>query len=167
MPIHLKPALAAAIIALTPLTTPLLSSAAQARQVQLTGDGLIKVRSAYSLNETVERLKKDIAAKGIMFFQEIDQSKLAADAGVVLRPSTLLLFGNPPLGTQFLTANPYSGIDWPVRLLVSQDSQGTVWATYTDFGWIAKRHGIGNRQKQFAMASDVIASITSAIKANP
>src|SRR5215813_12125277 len=76
-------------------------------------DGIIKVKSAYSVAETIERLKQDIAAKGILFFSEIDQSKLAANAGVTLRPSTLLVFGNPPLGTLFLTSNPNSGLDWP------------------------------------------------------
>jgi uncharacterized protein (DUF302 family) len=87
----------------------------------------VKVKSAYSVSETIERLKKDIAAKGIMFFSEIDQSKLAANAGVKLRPSTLLVFGNPPLGTLFLTSNPNSGLDWPVRLLVIQDEKGDVY----------------------------------------
>src|ERR1041385_941227 len=104
-------------------------------------DGIVKVKSAYSVAETIDRLKKDIAAKGIMFFSEIDQSKLAADAGVKLRPSTLLVFGNPPLGTLFLTSNPNSGLDWPVRLLVNQDEKGDVWAVYTDFTWISRRHG--------------------------
>ena len=59
--------------------------------------------------ETIKRLKMDVADKGIMFFDEIDQSKLAADAGVTLRPSTLLVFGNPPLGTLFLTSIPMQG----------------------------------------------------------
>ena len=81
-------------------------------------DGVVRVKSAYSFQETIERLKRDIAAKGIRFFSEIDQSKLAADAGIKLDPSTLLVFGNPPLGTQFMTANPNAGLDWPVRLLV-------------------------------------------------
>jgi uncharacterized protein (DUF302 family) len=112
--------------------------------------------------ETIARLKKDIAAKGIMFFQEIDQAKLAAGAGIALRPSTLLIFGNPPLGTQFITSRPEAGLDWPVRLLVFQDEAGGVWMAWTDFGWIARRHGIKDRDAQFAMASSVIASITSA-----
>lgn len=81
-------------------------------------DGIVRIKSAYSMPETIKRLKKDVADKGIMFFSEIDQSKLAADAGVTLRPSTLLVFGNPPLGTLFLTSNPAAGLDWPVRLLV-------------------------------------------------
>jgi len=129
------------------------------------GDGLIKVRSAYSMDETVSRIRKDIADKGILFFQAVDQSQLAARAGITLRPSTLLEFGNPPLGAQFLTSNPYSGLDWPVRVLVLQDQNGVVWAAYTDFAWIAKRHGITDRQQQFAMASGVVESITSTIKA--
>ena len=128
-------------------------------------DGLIKVKSAYTLDETVARLKKDIADKGIMFFSAVDQSKLAADAGINLRPSTLLMFGNPPLGTQFMTSNPYSGLDWPVRLLVIQDDKGEVWAAYTDFAWITRRHGITDRGQQFNMASAVVESITSSVKA--
>ncbi len=68
--------------------------------------GIIKVKSAYSVSETIARLKKDVADKGIKFFIEVDQAKLAADAGIKLRPSTLLVFGNPPLGTLFIGANP-------------------------------------------------------------
>jgi uncharacterized protein (DUF302 family) len=126
-------------------------------------DGIVRVKSAYGFQETIERLKKDIAAKGIQFFGEIDQAKLAAGAGIKLNPSTLLTFGNPPLGTQFMTANPNSGLDWPVRLLVIQDNAGSVWAVYTDFAWIAARHGIVDRAEQFKMASMVIASITSSV----
>ena len=128
-------------------------------------DGIVKVKSAYSVQETISRLKEDIAAKGIRFFSEIDQSRLAADAGIKLRPSTLLIFGNPPLGTLFLTSNPNSGLDWPVRLLVIQDERGDVYAAYTDFDWIAKRYGITNRKEQFDTANQVIASITSSVRA--
>jgi uncharacterized protein (DUF302 family) len=128
-------------------------------------DGIVRVKSAYSMGETIARLKKDIADKGIRFFDEIDQSKLAADAGVKLRPSTLLVFGNPPLGTLFLTSNPAAGLDWPVRLLVLEDEQGQVWTMYTDFSWIAHRHGIKDRDAAFNMASNVISSITASVKA--
>ena len=128
-------------------------------------DGIDTVKSDYPIGETVERLKRDIADKGIKFFNEIDQSRLAADAGIKLRPSVLLIFGNPPLGTQFITANANAGLDWPVRLLVYENEKGEVWTAYTDFYWIARRHGIGNRQDQFKMASSVITSITSSVKA--
>lgn len=126
-------------------------------------DGVIRVKSAVPMSEAIGRIKADIAAKGIKFFMEVDQSKLAADAGIKLRPSTLLVFGNPPLGTQFITANPNAGLDWPVRLLLTQDDNGDVWAAWTDFDWIAKRHNIRNRQAQFTMATMVVKSITSTI----
>ena len=125
-------------------------------------DGIVRVKSNYDMRGTVDRLKKDIAEKGIEFFGEIDQSKLAADAGIELAPSTLLMFGNPPLGTLFITADPDAGLDWPVRLLVYQD-EGQVWVAYTDFAWIAKRHGITDRDKEFATATEVIGSITSVV----
>src|SRR6478752_2171435 len=127
-------------------------------------DGIVRIKSAYSMPETIKRIKKDVADKGIMFFDEIDQSKLAADAGVTLRPSTLIVFGNPPLGTLFLTSNPSAGLDWPVRVLVYQDEKGDVWVNYTDFMWIAHRHGIMDRDDAFKKASEVITSITSTVQ---
>ena len=127
------------------------------------GDGVVRSKSVLPFGETIARLKKDIADKGIVFFSEIDQTKLASDAKITLRPSTLLVFGNPALGTQFLTSNPYSGLDWPVRLLVTEDEQGQVWISYTDFDYIAYRHHIKDRQAAFKMASEVIGSITASV----
>jgi uncharacterized protein (DUF302 family) len=135
-----------------------------APQTMVSEAGIIKVKSAYSLDESIARMKQDIAAKGITFFLAVDQSKLAADAGIKLRPSTLLVFGNPALGSQFITSNPQSGLDWPVRLLVQQDDNGEVWAYYTDFAWIAHRYGITDREAQFKMASSVVESITSTLR---
>jgi uncharacterized protein (DUF302 family) len=143
-----------------------LALTASSSVVTLAGDdGIVRVKSAYPIGETIDRLKKDIADKGIKFFSVIDQSKLAGDAGIKLRPSVLLIFGNPPLGTQFITANPNAGLDWPVRLLVFENDKGEVWTVYTDFDWIARRHGIKSRGDQFKMASTVIGSITSSVKA--
>src|ERR1700761_7313403 len=127
------------------------------------GDGVISVKSAFGFDETIERLKADIANKKITLFDTVNQAKLASVAGIELRPSTLLVFGNPPLGIQFLTSNAATGLDWPVRLLVTQDAQGQVSAMYTDFAWIARRHGIDNRTEAFKMASDVIASIVASV----
>ena len=127
--------------------------------------GIIRIKSAYDVKETVTRLEKDVAAKGIKFFDEIDQQKLAAGAGYQVRPSILIVFGNPPLGIQFLTANPYAGLDWPVRMLVTQDASGQVWVAWTDFDRIAHRHHITDRDAQFKMAAEVAASIASAAQA--
>lgn len=142
------------------LTLPLANSSARAAD-----DGVVRVKSSYTFDETIERLKQDIAGKGIKFFDQIDQSKLAVDAGIKLKPSVLLIFGNPPLGTQFITSNANAGLDWPVRLLVFENDKGEVYTAYTDFGWIARRHGIKDRGDQFKMASNVIASITSSVRA--
>src|SRR3974377_75006 len=112
--------LSAALLALA-LISPIAARAAE-------DDGIVRIRSAYSMPETIRRLKKDVADKGIMFFNEIDQSKLAADAGVTLRPSTLLVFGNPPLGTLFLTSNPAAGLDLPLwRPLYPRDKTALLW----------------------------------------
>ena len=64
-----------------------------------------------------------------------------------------------------MTANANAGLDWPVRLLVFENELGEVWTAYTDFGWIARRHGIESRNEQFKKASEVIASITSSVRA--
>ena len=146
----------------TPLVLVLLLMAAASSAWADSDDGIVRVKSAVPMAEAISRIKADIARKGIKFFSEIDQSKLAAD-GIKLRPSTLLLFGNPPLGTQFITANPNAGLDWPVRLLLTQDENGVVWAVWTDFEWIAKRHNIRDRVAQFKMATAVVGSITSSI----
>lgn len=158
------PAAAIAIaIAIVATVAMLAIAVREDAEAKVQRDGVVAVKSAYTFDETITRLKDDIGKKGIKFFFAVDQSTLGASAGLKLNPSTLLVFGNPPLGIQFLTSNPNSGLDWPVRLLVRQDDQGQVWAVYTDFSWIARRHGITDRQAQFKMASEVIASITSSV----
>ena len=166
MPNCIAQACSAAALALTMLLSQAPQAAAEgARPAASSTSGVIAQKSAYGVEETVARLKKDIAAKGIVFFQEIDQAALASKAGIELRPSILLIFGNPPLGTQFMTANPQAGLDWPVRMLVYRDAQGAVWVAWTDFAWVAHRHGVTTREAQFHMASEVAASIASSTTA--
>lgn len=124
--------------------------------------GVVRLRSVNGFDETVARLKADVQAKGIRYFDTIDQAALGAAADLELRRSTLVLFGNPPLGVQFLQANPYSGLDWPVRMLVVEEADGSVYVAWTDFGFIAERYSIGDRDPQFAMATEVAASIAAA-----
>jgi uncharacterized protein (DUF302 family) len=155
----LRPGKFAAVLVLMLLWAPAAPINARAER----DNGIVRVKSAVPMSVAITRIKADIAAKGVKFFDEIDQSKLAADAGIKLRPSTLLIFGNPPLGTQFITSNPNAGLDWPVRLLLTQDDNGDVWAVWTDFAWIARRHNIRDRDAQFNMATMVVKSITSTI----
>ena len=158
-------ALIAGLLAASLLSVLLVARSNANRAAPTPDDGIVRVKSAYGLRDTVDRLQKDVAAKGIMMFSVVNQATLAADAGIQLRPSTLLVFGNPALGAQFLTSKPQSGLDWPVRLLVQEDDRGQVWTIYTDFSWLARRHGITDRQEAFAKASGVIASITSSVAA--
>ena len=78
--------------------------------------------------------------------------------------STLLLFGNPPLGLQLLTANPFAGLDWPVRMLVTEERPGQVWIAWTDFAWIARRYGMQDREAVIAKATGVAAMIASSAR---
>ena len=150
------------------ILTPILAPAHSATPViTAPADGVIKQRSDYGFDETVTRLKGDIAAKGIRFFDEIDQTKLGESASLPINRSTLLLFGNPPLGVQFLQSNPVAGLDWPVRMLVTRDDDGTVWISWTDFRFVAGRYQLRDRDAQIKMASEVAASIASSARKQP
>jgi uncharacterized protein (DUF302 family) len=141
-------------------TSPTASGAAVAQASEVA----IKVKSAYSMDETVMRTKEVSAKKRPLFFAAVDQQSPAAQAAVELPPSVLLMFGNPALRLQFITAKGKAGLDWPVRLPVQQDDQGSVRAIHMDFGCIARRHHIADRDAQRAMASGVAQSITSTVK---
>jgi uncharacterized protein (DUF302 family) len=155
--------LALAALALAPLGIAANATAAPSNAATpvASADGVIRLRSMHGVDETVARVKAAVAAKGVRFFDAIDQQALGQGAGLTTRGSTLVLFGNPPLGVQFLQANPYAGLDWPVRMLVVEDADGSVWLAWTDFKYIARRYHITSRAAQFKMASGVAASIAS------
>jgi uncharacterized protein (DUF302 family) len=150
---------------LSPIVTAPVQSAVPVAAAH--ADGVVKQRSDYGFDETIVRIKADIAAKGIRFFDEIDQTKLGESAKLPINRSTLLLFGNPPLGVQFLQSNPVAGLDWPVRMLVTQDDDGSVWISWTDFNFVADRYQLKDRDAQIKMASEVAASIASAVRKQP
>ena len=147
------------------IISPVLAIAKAATPIESApAEGVIKQRSDYGFDETVTRLKADIAKKGIKFFDEIDQTALGAGANLPINRSKLLLFGNPPLGVQFLQSNPLAGLDWPVRMLVTQDDNGVVWVSWTDFRFVANRYELKDRDMQIAMATEVSSSIASATR---
>jgi len=154
----------AAAVSLAAAPVPVLAapSAPDAAMAQAPAQGILRIKSANGFDDTVARLKADVAAKGIRLFDVIDQQALGAGVGLKINRSTLVLFGNPPLGVQFLEANPYAGIDWPVRMLVTEDANHNVWLAWTDFGEIQKRYQMANRDAQLKMASEVAASIAAA-----
>ncbi len=104
--------------------------------------GLISIPSNHSVDQTVEKLKSILQAKGVALFALIDHSGEAEKAGLKMRPTKLLIFGSPQAGTPVMLAAPTSAIDLPLKILVSEDSQGKVWVSYNSPDYLKKRHGI-------------------------
>lgn len=156
--------LAAIVLAAAAIGTPAL---AEEPTRVARAEGVLQLRSVHDFDQTLARLKADVQAKGIRYFDTIDQSGLGASANLTLGRSTLVLFGNPPLGVQFLQSNPYAGLDWPVRMLVIEQPDGAVYVAWTDFAYIARRYSITDKTPQFAMASQVAASIATAATGAP
>jgi len=105
-------------------------------------DGIVNTRSPLPLADTVERLSRLIGAAGATLFGVIDQSCEAEQAGLTLRDTKLLIFGNPAAGTPVMAAAPLAALDLPLKILVWQDDDGVVWMTYLDAAWLAARHGL-------------------------
>ena len=106
-------------------------------------EGLITIRCHYDPKETMNRLEAAIKAKGLNVFAHVDHAAGAAAAGLPLRPTDLLIFGNAKGGTPLMQSVRTVGIDLPLKMLVWQDDAGNTWLSYNDPGWLAKRHGIG------------------------
>jgi uncharacterized protein (DUF302 family) len=107
----------------------------------MAADGLITLRSNYAPKETMNRLETEVKAKGLTVFARIDHAAGAADVGLSLRPTDLLIFGNAKGGTPLMQSVQTIGIDLPLKMLIWQDEAGDTWLSYNDPNWIAKRHG--------------------------
>jgi uncharacterized protein (DUF302 family) len=110
----------------------------------MTAAGLITIASGLSAAETMNRLIAEVQAKGMTVFARIDHAAGAAEAGLTLRPTELLIFGNAKGGTPLMQAAQTMGVDLPLKALVWQDEAGKTWLSYNDPGWFARRHGIGD-----------------------
>lgn len=104
--------------------------------------GLINLPSNHSVNETVEKLKAILQSKGITLFALIDHSGEAAKLGMKMRPTKLLIFGNPKGGTPVMLAAPSSAMDLPLKILIWEDAQGKVWVTYNSPAYLQERHNL-------------------------
>jgi uncharacterized protein (DUF302 family) len=115
-------------------------------------DGLVTLQSSHDVATTLERLTAALEAKGVRVFARIDHAAGAASLGLTLRPTTLVIFGNPAAGTPLMQAAQTVGIDLPLKALVWQDAQGVVHLTYNDPAWIAARHGLDGGADQAVAA---------------
>jgi len=127
-----------------------------------TENGIVTVPSNHSVDQTVEKLKGILQAKGVRLFALIDHSGEAANVGISMRPTKLLIFGNPKAGTPLMLAAPSSAIDLPLKILVWEDEQSKVWISYDSPRYLQQRHGF---PQQLLPNIDVIENLASAAAA--
>jgi len=127
----------------------------------MAADGLTTVASSFGPKETMDRLETEIKAKGMTVFARIDHAGGAAEVGLQLRPTELLIFGNAKAGTPLMQVDQAIGIDLPLKALVFEDASGKVWLSYNDPHWLARRHGLDAAAAQtvnaMAAALDAVA----------
>ena len=132
----------------------------------MAADGLITLRSSYAPKDTMNRLETEVKAKGLTVFARIDHAVGAADVGLPLPPTELLIFGNAKGGTPLMQSVQTIGIDLPLKALVWQDASGTTWLSYNDPNWLAKRRGLGHEGdvpvKAMSAVLDAIAKAATA-----
>src|SRR6266404_7095584 len=110
-------------------------------------NGLTSVASSFGPKETMDRLETEIRAKGMTVFARIDHAAGAAEVGLELAPTELIIFGNARGGTPLMQAVQTVGIDLPLKVLVWQDATNKTWLSYNEPGWIAQRHNIANAER--------------------
>ena len=104
--------------------------------------GLITIKSSNGPEETMNRFEAEVRGRGMTVFAHIDHAAGAAAAGLSLRPTEVLIFGNARAGTPLMECTQTIGIDLPLRVLVWRDENGATWLSYNDPAWLAQRHGI-------------------------
>lgn len=105
-------------------------------------NGIVDIASHHSVDETVDRLKGILQSQGITLFALVDHSGEAAKVGMKMRPTKLLIFGNPQAGTPLMLAAPSMAIDLPLKILVWEDAQGKAWLSYNSPEYLKERHGL-------------------------
>ncbi len=119
-------------------------------------EGLVSVKSAHTVKTTADRLENALKAKGMTIFARIDHAAGAQGIGQTLRPTELLIFGNPKIGSALMQCNQMVGIDLPMKALLWQDSAGDVWLTYNDSAYLAQRYGLAD-------CADVLKNVAAAL----
>jgi uncharacterized protein (DUF302 family) len=118
------------------------TTAARRKITKQNMEGLITIQSDYSVEETIDRVVSIVQSKGMTVFVRINHAVNASNQGLQLRPTELIIFGNPKAGTVLMQDKQTSGIDLPVKALAWQDEAGKIWLTYNDITWVATRHDL-------------------------
>jgi uncharacterized protein (DUF302 family) len=125
------------------------------------GNGLVSIKSHHSVKVTLDRLEAALRVKGITIVTRWSHDAGASKAGIALRPTELLIFGNPKLGSHMFTSEQTAGIDLPMKALAWQDEKGQVWLSYNDPQYIADRHGIQDRPEIVKKMSGALGKLTA------
>ncbi len=126
-------------------------------------DGLVTLASPYPVAETLDRLESILHARGATVFARINHAAAAAAAGLTMRPTQVLVFGNPKIGTPVMQAAPTIAIDLPFKALAWKDEAGKVWLAYNSAEYLARRHGVG--ESTVAPLAAVAEPIAAALRA--
>jgi len=127
--------------------------------------GLINIKSFHSVKSTADRLEKALAAKGMTIFARINHAEGAKKVGKILRPTELIIFGNPKVGTPLMQCKQTVAIDLPQKALIWQDRSGQVWFTYNNPTYLVKRHAIKGCDKVIYKISNALANFAKAATA--
>jgi len=122
--------------------------------------GMVTKQSAHSARITIDRLEKILNAKDLTVAMRWSHSDRANGVGIELRPTELIIFGNPALGSHLFTSQQTAGIDLPMKALAWEDEQGRTWLTYNDPAYIARRHGIKDRPEIIKKMTGALHKIT-------
>ena len=125
----------------------------------LKDNGIVNVRSAHSFSETMQRIERLIASKGLKIICVVDHGGDAVAAGFQMPPTKLVIFGNPKAGTPLMLATPSVALDLPLKLLVGQDPGNQTWISYNSPSFLEKRHSI---PIEFAEKVSVVEAIANA-----
>ena len=120
------------------------------------------IKSKYSVKETIDRLASTLEKKGIRVMARVNHAAGAKSAGLDLKPTELLIFGNPKLGTPLMQTNRMIALDLPMKVLAWEDDKGKVHVAYTTPAALAKRHGVDGRDEIIAKMTKALAGLTAA-----
>jgi uncharacterized protein (DUF302 family) len=122
-------------------------------------DGLTTIQSSFGPKATMDRVETQIQARGLNVFARIDHAADAAEAGLPLAPTNLIIFGNARGGTPLMQSVQTVGIDLPLKILVWQDAANNTWLSYNEPNWIAQRHGVAGAESTIDKMADLLRAI--------
>jgi len=123
-------------------------------------NGIVRVKSNHSVSTTINKLVAALKSKGMTIFKRVHHSKSAANVGLELRNTELLVFGNPKIGTLLMQCNQSAALDLPMKALAYKDENGQVWLSYNDPQFIADRHDIKDCKKIIGKMTETLANFS-------